>query len=198
MLRLRLLPGLMASLLAGLIIASSAHGSIVRGLELPELVAHSDRIVLGRVVFFECFQRSDGTLGTWYRIQIERDVRGNGDGDDEVILETLGGEMGDIGMRVEGEASFAVGERVVVFIRDGGAYSAFRTVGMAQGVMRVRRKQGIDTVRQSREGLMLVRRNAQGRLEKSLGALPNEVRLDDFLDQVRALVEQDAAGGARE
>jgi hypothetical protein len=177
--------------------ASPAHASIVQGLELRELVANADRIVLGRVVFSESFQRSDGTLGTWHRIDIERDVRGNAAGESEVIVETLGGQIGEIGMRVEGEPTFEVGERVVVFIRGGGAYSAFRPVGMAQGVMRVRWRQGVETVRQSREGLMLVRRNAQGRLEKSLGALPKEERLDTFLERIRALLEQ-GAGGAGE
>ena len=184
----------MGALLAGLLTANSAHGSVVQGLELRELVANADRIVLGRVLFSECFQRSDGTLGTWHRIQIEQDVRGNSGDEQEVIVETLGGHIGDIAMRVEGEPSFAVGERVVVFIRDGGPYSAFRPVGMAQGVMRVRMEQGVETVRQSREGLMLVRRNAQGRLEKSLGALPEKERLDAFLGRVRSFVDENAGG----
>jgi len=191
---MRLLPGLMGILLAALVVASPAEGSIVKGLELEELVAHADRIVLGRVLFSESFQRSDGTLGTWHRIGVERDVRGRAMDDSEVIVETMGGRIGEIGMRVEGEPSFAVGERVVVFIRGGGPYTAFRAVGMAQGVMRVRMEQGVETVSQSREGLMLVRRNAQGRLEKSRGALPRSERLDAFLSRVRALAEQNAGG----
>lgn len=194
MLRLRLPAGLMGIVCAALLAAGPAHASIVQGLDLGELVANADRIVLGRVVFSECFQRSDGTLGTWHRIDVERDVRGNAGGDTEIIVETLGGQIGDIAMRVEGEPSFTVGERVVVFIRGGGPYAAFRPVGMAQGVMRVRWKQGVETVRQSREGLMLVRRNAQGRLEKSLGALPQEERLDAFLERVRVLTKEDAGG----
>lgn len=191
---MRLLPGLMGILLAALVVASPAEGSIVKGLELEELVAHADRIVLGRVLFSESFRRSDGTLGTWHRIGVERDVRGGAMDDSEVIVETMGGRIGEIGMRVEGEPSFAIGERVVVFIRGGGPYTAFRAVGMAQGVMRVRMKQGVETVTQSREGLMLVRQNAQGRLEKSLGALPQSERLDAFLSRVRALAEQNAGG----
>lgn len=191
---MRLLPGLTGILLAALVVASPAEGSIVKGLELEELVAHADRIVLGRVLFSESFQRADGTLGTWHRIGVERDVRGGAVDDSEVIVETMGGRIGEIGMRVEGEASFAVGERVVVFMKGGGPYAAFRPVGMAQGVMRVRVKQGVETVTQSREGLMLVRRNAQGRLEKSLGALPQSERLDAFLSRVRALAEQNAGG----
>lgn len=191
MLRFRLLP---VALLAALLVASPADASIVQGLELPELVRHADRIVLGRVLFSESFQRPDGQIGTWHRIGVEREIRGRAPDEREVIVETLGGQIGDVGMRVEGEPSFTVGERVLVFIRDGGPYTAFRPVGMGQGVMRVRMKRGVETVTQNREGLMLVRRNAQGRLEKSLGALPDKERLDALLSKLRDIVEQQARG----
>lgn len=189
MLRFRLLP---ATLLAALLVASPADASIVQGLELPELVRHADRIVLGRVLFSESFQRPDGQLGTWHRIGVEREIRGRAPDEREVIVETLGGQIGDVGMRVEGEPSFTVGERVLVFIRDGGPYTAFRPVGMGQGVMRVRGERGVETVTQNREGLLLMRRNAGGHLEKSLGALPDEERLDALLSKLRDIVEQQA------
>ena len=198
MLRFPFPPGLIGSLLAALLMVglptSPANGSIVQGLELQELVAHADRIILGRVLFSESFQRADGQLGTWHRIAVEREIRGSAPDEQEVIVETLGGQMGDIAMRVEGEPSFRVGERVLVFVRDGGPYTAFRPVGMGQGVMRVRMEQGVQTVTQSREGLMLVRRNAQGRLERSLGALPKKERLDVVLSKLRDIVERNAGG----
>lgn len=180
----------MGPLLAGLIFASPADGSIVQGLELEELTAEADRIVLGRVLFSESFQRPDGQLGTWHRIAVESEIRGQAPDEHEVIVETLGGQVGDIGMRVEGEASFRVGERVLVFVRGGGPYTAFRPVGMGQGVMRVRKERGVDTVHQSREGLMLVRRDAQGRLKKSLGALPEPERLDTLLTKLREIAKR--------
>jgi hypothetical protein len=176
----------MGALVAVLLVTSPADGSIVEGLELKELVRHADRIVLGRVLFSESFQRPDGQFGTWHRIGVEREIRGHAPDEQEVIIETMGGQIGDLAMRVEGEPSFTVGERVLVFIRDGGPYTAFRPVGMGQGVMRVRREQGVETVTQNREGLMLVRRNAQGRLERTLGALPERERLDALLSKLRA------------
>jgi hypothetical protein len=174
--------------------AGPANASIVQGLELEELVAHADRIVLGRVLFSESFQLLDGQLGTWHRISVERELRGHAPDEQEVMVETLGGQVGDIAMRVEGEPSFTVGERVLVFIRGGGPYTAFRPVGMGQGVMRVRTEQGIETVRQNREGLMLMRRSAKGRLEQSRGALPEKERLDALLSKLRDIVEQRAGG----
>ncbi len=198
MLRFRFPPVLVGPLLATLLLvglpASPANGSIVQGLELQELVAHSDRIVLGRVLFSESFQRPSGQLATWHRIEVEREIRGRSPDEREVMVETMGGQIGDIAMRVEGEPSFTVGERVLVFIRDGGPYTAFRPVGMGQGVMRVRMERGVETVTQHRQGLMLMRRNAQGRLERSLGALPGKERLDALLSKVRDIVERSAGG----
>jgi hypothetical protein len=198
MLRIKLLPGLLAPLVAAVLLvglpASPANGSIVQALELDELVARADRIILGRVLFSESFQRTDGQFSTWHRIEVEREIRGGAPDETEVIVETLGGEIGDIAMRVAGEPSFRVGERVLVFIRDGGPYTAFRPVGMGQGVMRVRMERGAETVTQSREGMMLMRRDTHGRLVRSLGALPHSERLDALLPKLRDLVEQHPGG----
>jgi hypothetical protein len=177
----------MGPIVVALLSTAPADGSVVQGLELEELTAEADRIVLGRVLFSESFQRRDGQIWTWHRIEVEREIRGNAPDEDEVIVETLGGQIGEIGMRVEGEASFQVGERVLVFVHGGGPYTAFRTVGMGQGVMRVRREKGVETVRQSREGLMLVRRDAEGRLKRNFGALPEPERLDAFLSKLRQI-----------
>lgn len=190
MLRIRLLCALIAPVLVAFLITSPAEGSILQGLELEELTAKADRIVLGRVLFSESFLHPDGQIGTWHRIEVEREIRGDAPDEREVIVETLGGQIGDISMRVEGEASFHVGERVLVFVRGGGPYTAFRAVGMGQGVLRVRMEQGVATVRQSREGLMLLRRDAQGRLKRSLGAVPHPERLDAFLSKLREITEQ--------
>ena len=184
----------MGPILVALLSVAPAEGSVVEGLELEELAAEADRIVLGRVLFSESFLRRDGQIWTWHRISVERELRGDASGEDEVIVETMGGQIGEIGMRVEGEATFQVGERVLVFAYGGGPYAAFRTVGMGQGVMRIRRVNGVDTVRQSREGLMLVRRDDEGRLKRSFGALPEPERLDAFLSKLRQISAQQEGG----
>ena len=149
MLRFKTLPGLLSALFAALLAAGPAEASVVQALGLDDLVEQSDEILLGRVVFSESFQRSNGMIGTWHRIEVERSLRGGPPDEREVIVETLGGQLGDIAMRVEGEPSFSVGERVIVFGREGGSLQALRPIGMGQGVMRVRVEDGIDMVRQS-------------------------------------------------
>ncbi|MGB5545874.1 MAG: hypothetical protein WBM74_04835 [Polyangiales bacterium] len=194
MLRFRLLPALIGPFLAAVLFASPADGSIVQGLQLEELTEKAERIVLGRVLFSESFLHQNGQIWTWHRVAVEQEIRGRAPDEQELIIETLGGQIGDIGMRVEGEATFSVGERVLVFASGGGPYSAFRTVGMAQGVMRVRAERGVDTVHQSREGLMLVRRDAQGRLKRNFGALPEPERLDNFIARLKQIAAKQEAG----
>ncbi len=194
MLRFRVPWGLSAAFLAALVTASPARGSIVQALELSELVEQSDRIVVGRVVFAEAFWRQDGTITTWYRVEVERELRDDAptkDEEPEVILQVLGGQIGNLGMRVEGEPRFTVGERAVIFMREGNEL-AFQPVGMAQGVMRIRTEAGDETVRQSREGLFLVRRGPDGLLKRSAGALPQRERLKTFLERVSTIVREQA------
>lgn len=184
----------MGVLFAALIIASPANGSIVQALSLSELVAQSDRIVVGRVVLAEAFQRHDGTIATWYRIEVERELRTDAptrDEEPEVIVQVMGGVIGDLGMRVEGEPSFSEGERAVIFMKEG-SQLAFRPVGMAQGVMRIRLEDGDESVVQSREGLLLVRRGTDGQLKQSPGALPRKERLRIFLERVNTIVREQA------
>jgi len=182
---------LIVALVPVLMLTSPAQGSVVEAFELSELVAEADRIVLGRVVFSESFWRANGTIATWHRVEVKRHMRGSGYHDDEILIETMGGRVGDIVMRVEGEPSLAVGERVIVFARDD-AYGVFRPVGMAQGVMRLRMDEGAETVFQSREGLLLVRRNAKGELTRSRGALPNGERLETFLTRLQSMIVEQA------
>lgn len=182
-------------------LAGSARASVVQALNLDELVSESDRILVGRVLFAESFQDGDGRILTWYRLEVERELgKAQLEPEAEVIVQVLGGAVGDLGMRVEGEPRFQIGERAVVFVRAGGPV-AFRPVGMAQGVMRIRNDVDGESVVQSREGLLLMKRGADGLLRPSPGALPRRERLDTFLGKVRRIVKEQAgseSGAANE
>ncbi|MGB3052989.1 MAG: hypothetical protein WBB42_18445, partial [Polyangiales bacterium] len=67
----------MGPIVVALLSTSPADGSVVEGLELEELAAEADRIVLGRVLFSESFLRRDGQIWTWHRISVEREIRGH-------------------------------------------------------------------------------------------------------------------------
>jgi hypothetical protein len=166
--------------------SAPVDASVVIALDLQELTAEADRIVVGQVVWSEPIRIANGTIRTRYRVQVEQDLRGSGDR--EIIVETLGGQIGRLGMRVEGAPSFALGDRAVVFVREGGD-AIFQPVGMAQGVMRVERENGRDMVVPSRRGMLLLQRNEGAVRVKGAGPLAEREPLDLFLSRVRTIIE---------
>jgi len=191
MLRLIRNAALGAALACILMTTGPARASIVIALDLQELTAEADRIVVGRVVWEEPIQAAHAMIRTRYRVQVDEDLRGSGDS--EIIVETLGGQIGRLAMRVEGEPSLALGERVLVFVRDDGD-AIFRPIGMAQGVMRIEREDGLDMVVPTRRGTMLLRPGANGVMLKSAGPLPDKERLDVVLSRVREIIDAGRSG----
>jgi hypothetical protein len=174
-----------AALVCTLVASTPADATILIALDLQELTAESDRIVVGQVVWVEPIQIDSGMIRTRYRVLVEQDLRGSDDR--ELVVETLGGRIGRLGMRVEGSPSFSLGDRVVVFVeRD--SDTVFRPVGMAQGVMRVEHEDGRNVVLPMQPDMLLVRPNAQGALVKSAGPLSGREHLDAFLSRVRKII----------
>ena len=165
-----------------------ATASTVEALTLDELTERADTIVVGEVVWQETVIHDDGTLRTWSRVHIEQQLRGTSVVGDEVVVETLGGKVGRIGMRVAGEPSFRLGERVVVFAHDTRQLT-LRPVGMGQGVVRVRLEQGVEMALPTYQGLRLLRRDKTGAFAQARGPLENRERLELFLQRVRQIVE---------
>lgn len=124
----------LAALLASAAQAVPARATVLYGLDLDTLCDRSPLILRGEVVTL-----TSGWLGgrilTAVTLRVERPLAGPAAAGDRVTFFQLGGEVGGIGQRVLGEASFRKGEAVVVFLRRR-AGRLFVT-GMAQGKMRV-------------------------------------------------------------
>jgi hypothetical protein len=114
--------------------------------------------------------------------------------DATLVVRTLGGEVGSVGMKVSGTPRFEVGEEVVLFLRadplDGERY---QVVGMSQGKFRVeQRSEGAFAVPDAK-GLMFASRDDSGGLAVSRGppSGPAPVPLDDLEARVRSAAEAD-------
>jgi hypothetical protein len=133
-------------------------------MSLRELAQEAGQVVLGEVV--ETRPRwAGGRIVTDVVLAVQRTLKGRAA--DRVTLEVLGGEVGDVGQRVHGEAAFRRGETVVVFLHErrellrlrgaaGGSSPARRrltVVGMAQGKL---------SVLPGRDGRLRVRRDLAG------------------------------------
>jgi hypothetical protein len=104
---------------------------------------------------------------------------------DVVVLTRLGGAIGELGMRIEGEPLFATGERVLVFARTSPEdHVSLRAVGMAQGVMPIEHGQ----VMPGAAGLALVQQGSDGRLRPAPPAFVGPRTLAAMRDDIRSLL----------
>jgi hypothetical protein len=103
--------------------------------DVPALTRASDAIVVGRVVKTESRWTSDHRrIVTDVTLEVSESLKGAPGS--TVVVRQAGGQIGEIGQRVDGMASFARGEEVLVFLTQRPDQS-FLLSGMAQGKYRV-------------------------------------------------------------
>jgi len=178
--------GPLRSIVTGLLILllpSLAAASLVQALDLRELTARAERIVVGQVLSVRSeWDDSHRTIHTRFEIKVEEVWKGSAD-EREVIIQP-GGTVGDIEMRVHGMPDFAVGEKAVLFLAGQGAP---RVVGMSQGKRSLRWDRVAKRwMAAPAEHSAVVRRDSQGRLQPA----PPEpaMTLDDLRQRVRSLL----------
>jgi hypothetical protein len=93
-------------------------------------------VVTGRVVALESrWDASAGAIYTYVTVSVTERLKGEL-AESTVIVKQLGGQVGDIGLRIGDQASYAVGEDVLVFLavrpRDGTLYPAGFELGKWQ------------------------------------------------------------------
>lgn len=174
--------------LMGAVEPSLARASLVEAMDLDALVEEADRVVLARVMAATSFYDDLGQIVTDVTMQVEETLKGDEAPGAAITVRRLGGEVGNVGMRVAGEPSFAVGETVLLFgsALDGSA--TLRPLGMAQGAVRVFEKEGRRWARSSAAGVAAVRRSAGGKLKSAPLAIPEPRKLDELLGEIRGMV----------
>ena len=126
-----------------------------------ELVARADVIFVGDVMDVRPFTVSTPE-GTLIKTRVTFMVRDPlwGTGSTLEIFEFLGGEIGNVGMKVPDMPTFSPGDRRVVFARRERSINPI--VGFSQGLLRVSRDTGVDAV-QTSDGQPLARAEDIGR-----------------------------------
>lgn len=169
----RLASAALLALVAGLMPTTNAAASSVVRLDLPSLSERAELIVVARVEKTESrfITSKSQRIVTDVTLVAEQTVLGP-QAATRFVVRHLGGEVGDIGQLVQGEASYAVGERVVVFAAE--RQGALFAVGMAQGVLHAYEDQN---------GVARVPPTFATRERSTEGH-----RVDELVEEVRALV----------
>jgi hypothetical protein len=103
-----------------------------------QLVKTAQRIFIGNVAGVESFRadlRDGARIRTRVTFTVDETLRGSGG---VIVLEFLGGTVGDLTLEVADMPQFVAGERYVVFARDGDRW-VNPVVGFDQGLLRVSR-----------------------------------------------------------
>lgn len=123
------------SLALTVLAATLASATTMLALDVTGLTYASDAVVRGTIVSVEPHWSGDNArIFTDAEVQVTEVWKGPS------TLKTLtamqpGGELGDVGQRVHGVATFAPGEEVVLFLEKRGP--RFTITGMAQGKFRI-------------------------------------------------------------
>lgn len=128
--------GLLAAAL--LLVAQTADATILVRMPLEKLGSAAGVVVEGRVQSVRAVRRGPRVY-TDATVTVTACLRGPCG--PEVTVRQLGGEVDGVGTVLDGTASFAAGDEVMLFLRarsDG----AFAPVGMAQGAFRTERDAG--------------------------------------------------------
>ena len=123
--------GLGAAAAPALLAAHDAHASISIAVTFDSLLSSSS----SAVVVIPAEQRAlweDGRIYTYTRVLIDRAVAGDLEAGSEAWVRTMGGIVGKVGQRVEGEAVFVMGRPSLVFLHPG-PVGAFDVTARGQG-----------------------------------------------------------------
>jgi hypothetical protein len=111
----------------------AARATLMRFMDLPELVGASDRIVVADVRTVQsAWDGSHRSIHTTVEVSVRESWKGTSASDEAITIRQLGGTVGEIEMTVHGMPSFSVGERALLFLH------GTQVVGMEQGKRRLR------------------------------------------------------------
>jgi hypothetical protein len=168
---------------------SPAHASVVQALSLEQLTSKADEILIAVPTAQQARRHVDGKLiVTDVSLRVESVLKGKSKVGKTARATVLGGTLDGVALAVPGEASFALGKRVLVFLHRVPRSSDLRVVGMAQGVLALREQDGATLVMPGGQGAALVDRGESGQLEDAPAALERPEPLDALVERIRALV----------
>ena len=177
-------------------LAPAARATIMLPLSLEDLTRQSAAVVRARVVDQSAaWDEGHQRIYTRTTLQPIDPIHQTAKLPGQLVVRSLGGEVGEVGMQVAGTPSFTLGEEVLVFLRaDPGAPALFQVVGMAQGKYHIEHEaKGRVIAVPSVEGLAFAKPGADGviRVDPSV---PDPTRIP--LEELRRRIVEIARGSA--
>jgi hypothetical protein len=118
----------------GAALSRHAHASLSRAVPVADLVGRSQHVMLGEPLDADSVWEELGGrkhIVSYTRVRVHELLAGADPKQDELLVRTLGGRVGDLGELVHGEARLTLGERSVLFVMP--ARDVLAVTAMAQG-----------------------------------------------------------------
>lgn len=170
--------GIGAAFVFTLVVVAPASATLSLAVSLPELVQEAEHVVVAEAVDSNVHRDHLHRIVTDVTFRVEENLKGSSRAGGTLEVRRLGGVIGDIGLRVEGEPSFRTGNRYLLFVQRFRSGGPLRPIGMSQGVLRIERQSGIDVAIPSLGGLGLRQRGPDGRLQPAEPAFGRPQPLD--------------------
>lgn len=161
----------------------TAEATRVRALDLETLSKRAVAIAVVQSERHAARWDGEGRIVTDSEVVVVEAVKGLEVGE-RLLITTLGGAIGELGMRIEGEVPLTVGQQHLVFLRQNGA--DWRPLGMSQGVMPVEENNGRQYLVPGAQGVSPTRNGAT-----TQSALVLRRPLPMVLEQVRGFLAED-------
>ncbi len=117
---------------AALLAPFSSHATTVMELTFEDMAQRSMLVVHGTVQSSKAVQRDDGSIWTLTALNVNE--RFKGAAISKVTVKQPGGEVGALGQRVAGAATFSAGDEVVLFLEPAiDEKNVFVVMGLAAG-----------------------------------------------------------------
>ncbi|MCG3173696.1 MAG: hypothetical protein GMKNLPBB_01897 [Myxococcota bacterium] len=176
-----------------------ADATLALELSQRHLVYLSSTIVRGTVSKIESrWAPQGGQIYTYTTLQVDEPLKNDREtAPKTVVIRQIGGTVDGITQKVAGDASFEMGQQVVVFLRrNTEGEDVYFLTGMSQSKFTLFRNEGQDYVLRSMKDLAFVRVNGPGLAQAKVENAPAEspIRLADFRAGVLKLVEEQRAG----
>ena len=169
------------------LITTGLYSSTLVYMELKDILKRSDAVVRGVVRDVESRYNEERTkILTYTLIEIKETI--NGKTPPVITVETYGGRVGDINMKVPGMPEFKKGEEVVLFVKKTGEY--YHISGMVQGKYRVEKGEDEEEyLVNDFKDVFFKRVNAENRLEDMPPSeIQSRIRYKDFVKNIDSIV----------
>lgn len=164
------------------LVVLDAQASMIRAMDLAELTASADQVVVGDVARVSSQWDADHrNIVTTVEIKVQESWKGSPPSDGKIVVRQPGGTVGEIEMTVIGMPHFFIGERALLFLQRASV------VGMGQGKRPLRwdalgRRWMVDGA----DAAGAVRLDRQGKARAEVSATGET--LDSMRSKVRALL----------